>query len=290
MIYSRLTTFHIRVFWENDSSGVLQRPDFYSTIAQHVNVYRQDIGYLTPTTISLANKQDSRPNNILTDAIVYATGWEAINPLYSPSLAISLGLPVPVAEKDIATDRRLRELESSKDATILSRFPILAHPPKYQYRPPQHTPFRLYKGIAPPSDAKNHSIVFLGKVTSTNNFRTAETQALWAVAYLDGNIPPLVSSPSSFPTVEAEIRAREEEVAETVAWCRRRYLNKGEMGAWFFFDIVSYTDMLLAHIGVRSHLKGRGLLTPCCAKDLAGVLDEYRPKVEKESGRKEILL
>lgn len=219
---------------------------------------------------------------ILVDAIVYATGWKAANRLYSSSLALSLGLPIPLAEKENTTNRRLNELESSKDAAILSRFPILAHPPKYQHRAPQHSPFRLYKAIAPPSDAKTHSIVFLGKATTTNNFRTAEAQALWSVAYLDGNIPPLVRSslPSSPSTAEAEIRAREEDVAETVAWCRRRYLNKGEMGTWFYFDILAYTDMLLAQVGVRSHLNGRGLMTACFAKDLAGVLDEYRSRFE----------
>lgn len=43
------------------------------------------------------------------------------------------------------------------------------------------------------------------------------------------------------------------------------------MGTWFYFDILAYMDMLLAQVGVRSHLYGRGLMTACFATDLAGV-------------------
>ena len=50
LIYSHLTNFQISVFWENDSSGVLQRPDYFSTIVRKVLDYRQDIEFLTPTT------------------------------------------------------------------------------------------------------------------------------------------------------------------------------------------------------------------------------------------------
>lgn len=50
LIYSHLTNFQISVFWENDSSGVLQRLDYFSTIVRKVLDYRQDIEFLTPTT------------------------------------------------------------------------------------------------------------------------------------------------------------------------------------------------------------------------------------------------
>ena len=90
-----------------------------------------------------------RPDKILVDAIVYATGWKVINRLYSPSLTLSFGLPILLAEKDIVADGRLEELESSKDAAILSRFPILTHPHKYQYRAPQHPPFSVIQSHHP---------------------------------------------------------------------------------------------------------------------------------------------
>lgn len=149
LIFSYLTNFQIRVFLENQSSGILQRPDLFSTIARNVQVYRKDVQCFTFTAISLANKDDPRPDKILVDAIVYATGWKAVNRLYSPYLALSLGLPILLAEQDIVADGRLKELESSKDAAILSRFPILIHPHKYQYRAPHHSPFSVIQSHRP---------------------------------------------------------------------------------------------------------------------------------------------
>ena len=76
----------------------------------------------------------------------------------------------------------------------------------------------------------------------------------------------------------------EREVAETVAWDRRRYLNKGELGSWFYYDVVDYCDGLLEQLGLDGHRRGKGwvadLMDPCFAKDLKGVGEEYRRKYE----------
>lgn len=111
-----------------------------------------------------------------------------------------------------------------------------------------------------------------------NNFRTAEAQALWALAYLDGRIKDLPA--------EGQI---EREVAETVAWDRRRYLNKGELGSWFYYDVVDYADALLEQLGLDSHRKGKGwygdLVDPCFASDLKGLTQEYVMKCMTKEGR-----
>jgi hypothetical protein len=44
----------------------------------------------------------------------------------------------------------------------------------------------------------------------------------------------------------------EKEVAMSIAWCRRRYLPKGELGHWLYFDLVPYTDALLQQLGLES--------------------------------------
>ena len=107
-----------------------------------------------------------------------------------------------------------------------------------------------------------------------NNFLTSEVQALWAVAYLDGRIEDLPS--------EGEI---EREVAETVAWDRRRYLNKGELGSRFHYDVVDYADGLLEQLGLGSHRRRKGwiadLMDPCFAEDLKGLVDEYKGRYER---------
>ncbi len=185
---------------------------------------------------------------------------------------------MPLSEVDAATEARWEELEDIKDAEVLSRFPALTHPPAYRKSKRTHTPFRLHRAMVPPEDITDHSIVFLGKLVVGNNFRAAEVQALWAVAYLDGNLYPRFLEFGSM-LIKKERERFEREVAKAVAWCRRRYLNKGELGSWFYFDMIDYTDMLLAELGLSSHKpKGwlRKLFAPCRAEDLRDLIAEYK--------------
>ena len=192
-------------------------------------------------------------------------------------MAYELGLPVPLSDANAKIELRWKELDASVDAEVLLRFPGLTEPPTYRKSTPTLTPFRLYKAMAPISDIEDHSIVFLGKTVVGNNFRAAEVQALWAVAYLDGNLESLMDD---FHAGSRDDKARriQRDVAMTVAWCGRRYLNKGELGNWYYFDMISYTDMLLAELGLSSH-KRRGwlriLFTPCRAVDLNNLVHEY---------------
>ena len=266
------------IFWQNDSSGVANRPDFLSTLATKVQIHRQEISHLSKDSITLHPRRDpsadTKPLTIPIDVLVYCTGWSPNSTLFPADQAGALGLPAPLNTADPPTQKHWQSLETAADTTILSRFPTLGHPPAYRKIEPTQTPFRLYKAMAPPSDVhSSHSIVFLGKLVVGNNFFTAETQALWAVAYLDGRIRDLPSA--------AQI---EREVAETVAWDRRRYLNKGELGSWFYYDVVDYSDALLEQLGLDSHRRGKGwvagLMDPCFAKDLKGVVEEYRSKYE----------
>jgi len=114
----------------------------------------------------------------------------------------------------------------------------------------------------------NNTIAFLGHISVGNNFRAAECQALWAVAYFDGNL----TLPSN--------AAMEHEISRTVSWCRRRYPYRGGSGVYLYFDLLTYTDDLLAHIGLTSHRKTRfkDLFAPCFASDLQNLQKEYRDK------------
>ncbi|KAF2266497.1 FAD/NAD(P)-binding domain-containing protein [Lojkania enalia] len=252
-----------KLFWQNDSSGINQRPDFFDTIAHKVQVYRQDIVSISTHAIHFANG-----TSIETDSIVYATGWSASTPYLSPESAYALGLSTDLTAETPSQAQKWHILEKSADASILTQFPILARPPP-AYKPEQEqSPFRLYKAMIPIYD---HSIAFLGKMAMSNHTYNAEVQALFAVAVLDGN--------AQLPS-EAEM---EKEVALVRAWQRRRYPAKGEAGNWFYFDIVPYTDALLEQLGLSSHRTTgvRDLLRPTEARHLRGLLNEY---ISKTSG------
>ncbi|KAL8918388.1 MAG: hypothetical protein Q9172_005447 [Xanthocarpia lactea] len=257
------------IFWQNDSSGVSTRPDFLSTIATKVQIYRRDVDRLNSHSVVLAPKDPEDDELTLpADVLVYCTGWDPVSYLFSSEEAERLGLTIPAPESDPKVQSHWQGLETDADRRVLSDFPYLGEPPPYLKLEPTHTPFRLYKAIAPVNGGSNHSIVFLGKMVVGNNFRTAEAQALWAVAYLDGR-------------VDVSESAMQADVAMTVAWNRRRYLNKGQLGSWFYFDVVGYADMLLEQLKLSSHRrKGwfRDLMDPCLADDFRDLAAEYKAR------------
>lgn len=222
-----------------------------------------------------ASKEAGRaPQSVPADVLVFCTGWAPISPLYAPMLAEELGLPVELnrrvnvtkSEEQKDLDRATQNRIDTEDQITLDRFPLLHRPPACKGARPAHTPFRLYKGMVPNATQDSHSVIFLGKMVVGNNFRTAEVQALWAVAYLDGNL-------------QLDDRTIEREIDETVAWCQRRYLNKGDLGSWFYFDVIDYTDMLLAQLGLKSHRQIgwlKDLFAPCRAVDLKNLVEEYK--------------
>jgi len=260
------------VFWENDSSGVINHPDYYNTIATSVTVYREDVKSISGNVLLLVDG-----TTISADVIVYATGWSISNPHYDSTFAAQLGLPIPKGDEDPNKCSKWQALEETEDEAICARFPLLANPPPHFASKADHTPYRLYRGMIPASDDEKPSITFLGKVGVFNHFRSAETQALWAVGALDGAVvlPPR--------------EVMERDIARTVAWCRRRYLGKGNAGQWFPWDVVSYTDLLLKELGLRSHKRGgrgwKDFFSPCYAKDLEGVVAEYKEKYGRPRSR-----
>ena len=287
-----------RLFWQNDSSGINQRPDFFATIASEVRVHRQAIDRLEATAIEFSNTDKSNragegKQTLPVDVIIYCTGWVPTSPHFSSELAAELGLSQALPTdnvKETSNDETDATDESLKQS-INIQFPLLDNPPRnFTAKPALYSPFRLYKAMAPLLDLSSHSIVFLGKLVVGNNFRVAEAQALWAAAYLDGHITPSTSdSATDIKGHYHDFKTKaEEDVNKTVAWCRRRYLDKGRLGSWFFFDAISYSDMLFAQVGLKSH-RGKGwfgwfrdLFAPCRAKDMKDLADEYKKLYPRE--------
>ncbi|KAL8739093.1 MAG: hypothetical protein Q9181_000204 [Wetmoreana brouardii] len=260
---TRLGRWYTKRLWDGFDKGLRGFHEYQREEGKEMGF--ANLEYDTPRT----SLEKDKPLTISVDILVYCTGWLAKATLFPPHEAYRLGLPVALHEANPQAQSHWQNLEKAADATILSQFPSLKHPPAYRKIEPRETPFRLYKAMAPPAD-ETRSIVFLGKMVVGNNFRTAEAQALWAVAYLDGRIHD--------PPTRAQM---EKEIAETVAWDRRRYLNKGELGSWFYFDVVDYSDALLEQLKLSSHQqKGLigNLMEPCFAADFSSIGDEYKRK------------
>lgn len=74
----------------------------------------------------------------------------------------------------------------------------------------------------------------------------------------------------------------QQRVAYMNAFSRRRYPSRGQNGDCVFFELIWYTDFLLAEVGLKSHRpswwKWAYWVEPCLARDFAGIKEEYKRK------------
>jgi dimethylaniline monooxygenase (N-oxide forming) len=262
-----ILTFH-RLFWQNGSGGLINRPDFWETIAPNVQIYQDSIVSLDRKLIRLKSGEE-----VPTDALLLGTGWIPSLNFFDQNTLAELDLPHDPSPESAESASKWARLEKEADQKVLSTFPQLANPPAgYFKKPNPTTPYRLYNGIAPLSDAEDRSIVFIGYMLLVNWFRLAEVQSVWATAYLDGKL--------ELPGIEE----MEKEVALFVAWCRRRYLSNGEKGNHMTFEMMGYTDKLLADLGLKSHRRGWfwDWFGPGTMADLRGVGEEYVRKYGRD--------
>jgi hypothetical protein len=255
------------IFWSNDALGLIQHPDFWQTVAENVQIYREDILELDTNVVRLNDGTE-----VPTDVLLCGTGWSSGSPpFFSREQVARLGLPHPV-DQPTEDDPKWAELESEADPKVVAQFPRLAEPPDVYPKPVTRTAYRLYNCMA---SLQDDSILFLGHIHVANGFRAAECQAIWATAYFDKQVrlPSLVEM--------------EKEVALLTAWCRRRYLNNGQAGNYLHYDLIGYTDKLLGQLGLSCHRKGMwdNLFSPCTAADFKPVKEKY---LERMRGKYEV--
>ncbi|KAI4209546.1 MAG: hypothetical protein LQ351_007537 [Letrouitia transgressa] len=249
---------HTPLFWQNCAGGLLNRADFWDTIAPNVHVYFDDIVKVEHKLVRLQKGQD-----IPTDAILCGTGWKTADfDFFKPQDLVKLGLPHQFSDEPADQLELWAQLEKQAEPAIIRNFPVLANQPKHHHKPLHTTPYRLYNGIAPLND---NTIVFVGYFLVGNYFKGAECQAIWATAFLDGKL--------ELPTREE----RQIEIARLNTWCRKRYLSNGELGNMVVSESNFYTDKLLKEVGLSSHLKGwfNDYFRPGTAQDMAGLKEEY---------------
>jgi hypothetical protein len=279
-----------RIFWRNNAAGIVNHGDFYETLADHVDVYYDDIASLSPSPSSppssatgLITLRSGR--TISTSALLLGTGWQPSTSFLPPSLCARLGLPYALGAEETfpaaqqAAAHRWREAERAADAAVVARYPILGEPPAHASHPVTRAPWRLYNLMVPvgggdgerntgeegeEEEGEDRSFACIGLLNTTNYFRTGEAQALWLTAWFDGRLTSSSSNnnndnnnrrtkgspPASLPSPSA----RRSAVASFIAWNKRRYLSLGAEGNSVSFDTLRYTDHLLRELGLRSHL------------------------------------
>jgi hypothetical protein len=247
---------------------MIQRPDFWDTVARNVHVHRKDIARLEEgRSIVFEDGTSLLPIDIL----ICCTGFQTTYRFFDEQQRIRLGLP-HVRTPDDEDEKTWTTLEAAAAKDIVQRYPKLAAPPHFQHaasKPSTLTPTRMYHHIAPLHDP---TIAFLGNVIVPNGFRIAEVQAIWTTAYLDNKL-------RLPPASEMQL-----EIARVTAYIKRRYPKQAELGDnCILYESMGYVDKLLSDVGLSSHRKGwwADLVYPVVVKYLSGTTREY---LEKHGG------
>jgi len=226
---------------------MIQHEDFWDTIAKNVSVYRSDIRNMQPDSIILQNGSE-----IKSDALFCGTGWSQHYSFLAKDQVLEIGPPhVFGAEEDVKELAKWGTLLTVADQHVIAQFPQLAHPPPYFKRPTKTTATRLYNCIAP---LGNKTIAFLGDISLSNSFHTAEAQAIWVTAYFDGwvELPP-----------REEV---EKETAYMAAFSKRRYPSHGASGNYFHTAFGnSRTGGTRGSVPYRSNDGGTGCVGSTCS-------------------------
>lgn len=258
----------MNAFFLTSPAGMVHYEDFWDTIAQNVDIYREDIDHLSSTAIILASGEE-----IKTDAILCGTGFKETFPFFTKEQCIDLGLPHTISDEPTEIEKEWATLEATATTKILKQMPRLATPPT----PPKSlgdlaekiSPYRLYNCIIPLSDIPSPSLAFTGFANIPNMFACSEINAIYAIAYLDGHL-----------TLPSEELLREK-VAYAVAYMRLRCPTYGLKGNFWNFDLFPYVDGVLGEVGLGSYKKGgwwEGLTGTFLIGDLRGLKDDYLEK------------
>ncbi|KAL9627578.1 MAG: hypothetical protein Q9164_007565, partial [Protoblastenia rupestris] len=196
------------MMWYGSTQAILNYPsDIYAYVRSgQVKVLRKDTLYLShPNTINFADGSTAQ-----TDALFCSTGWSHIPNIEFRPASLHADLGIPSTQYTHTQTEQWINLDARADTEIVQRLPLLlsspnkpseedrAQPALAEHEkhdlPITSTPWRLFRGIAPPSLPTN-DIVFLGMMTTFSGALRAEISSLWAYAYmfdqLDGPIKSL---------------------------------------------------------------------------------------------------
>ncbi|OCL10069.1 FAD/NAD(P)-binding domain-containing protein [Glonium stellatum] len=260
-------------FWCDSSLGLITMTDFWSTLkGGNLRILRDNVDVARKESVVLRSGQEIKCDYVLT-----CTGWGDHFGYFSPELKEELGIPLYGAipsetdEKGDFWAEHDREAEEVVDKAL----PLLAAGPAEKKFNPNRTPtkrrWRLYNRCIPLNNARtgDRSLAILGQIHTTQTPTIAGVQSIWAISYMLGEI--------DLPDEDTMIK----EIAEYLAWVRKRYSSVGERYPYALFDWIPYLDKLLGDIGLKSRRKTNFVsefFSPYGPHCYADCLDEYKAK------------
>jgi len=194
-----------------------------------VEVYRADITRLEGKTLHLSDG-----TKLEADILIHATGYAAQQTVFSFEDAYELGLPVPFCQLPALEAKPGSYIQRSRqmDDEVLRRFPRLAQCP-FKYKQVTYTQYRLYRFILPISllEKQDRSLAFVGYLRGMGVSVIADISALWAVAWLSGQME-----------LTRNLEEVEWEVDYFNAFIRNRHGKKGAETPTALFEWISVSD------------------------------------------------
>ncbi|KAL5338388.1 hypothetical protein BJX70DRAFT_408675 [Aspergillus crustosus] len=257
--------------------GIANHPELWETIrGPNVHIYRSCIDHISTESPDPSIDLTDGTNIPSVDLIVHATGWKLFTPTQfdPPELCAQLGLPCKSAYSPTYDwDPVEQKVESQMRSIFHSG--IFKHASA-----PTPSAYRLFRRVASPSliAEGDRSFAVLGAVYIGAVAVLAEVQALWAVAFLmgeldgDGQEGPLASMEKVY-----------ESVAEDAVWGRLT-------GVGLNVDTMSYNDRLMRDLGLNPYREGGGwwneLMAVYGPSSYAGIVDEWMQLRELAKERK----
>lgn len=256
------------------------------------------------------------------DALVASTGYSAQPTISFSPATLHSDLGLPTSKLTPEQQKFWSDLDSKADGVIGRKFPQLIDGPPQALSPPgsgethnksihlgaaseaSYTPWRLYRGIAPPglthidhsgssgtsSSSSSRNLIFIGMFSNIANTIRLEIQCLWGLAYLENKLPHLDHSSKGGRGDDPDVRwlrTRTAVFEETALFQRytqyRAPYGHGRFYPDLVFDQLPYWDVLLNDLGLETRRKGgflglRELLEAYTQADYRGLVDEWIAK------------
>ena len=187
-----------------------------------------------------------------------------------PSAPTTSASPVPSPDDDLNALQRIKSLFPQLGLTSPRPGPNPSHNGQPQPSYFSKSPFHLYNQLISPHSlsTNDHSIIFIGLLSTSQTAITSEIQSLWAVAWLEDILPRsalprlsrdhLSKNPDNKPTdtdhdIDEEALIRR--TNDVRAWMSLRYGYRTALEPMCVLEVQTYLDTLMRDLGLEVYRK-----------------------------------